>query len=138
MTKKIKTNNKTNVTKIRKSVSEVLFNIYCTFNNSIISLTDIEGNVIAISSAGAKGFRGSKKATPHAIKEIIKYIFEYVDKYKVKNIAAIKVKGTGSQIEQGLTSIMNEAKRRDINISKQQDFTPIPHNGVRPRKLRRN
>ncbi len=133
-----KKTNKSHSQKVRKSISEVFINIYCTFNNSIVSLTDIDGNVIAISSAGGRGYKSSKKATPHAMKDIIKYIFEFIDKYKVKNISAIKIKGSGTQLEQGLTSVMNEAKKREINVSKQQDLTPIPHNGTRPRKLRRS
>jgi len=137
MTKNNQNKKPTSVSKVRNSVPKAIINLHCTFNNSIVSLADTEGNIITQSSAGACGFKSSKKSTAFALQAVLKIIFDAVDRYKVKNISCIRVKGTGAQIEQGITTILIEANKRKINATKIQDVTCIPFNGTRPKKIRK-
>ncbi len=106
--------------------------IQATYNNTIISITDDKGNVISWSSAGHKGFKGPKKSTPYAASIIVK---DVVDKAKVYGLKSVDVfvKGVGS----GRESAIRTLTANNIAIQSIKDVTPIPHNGVRPPKVRR-
>ncbi|HPC30704.1 MAG TPA: 30S ribosomal protein S11 [Candidatus Pacearchaeota archaeon] len=106
--------------------------IFCSYNNTIISLTDSGGNVLASQSAGRLGFKGTKKSTPFAASKVAEAISQLAEKMGIKRIHII-VKGVGSGRESALRSIANQ----NFEILSIQDATPIPHNGCKPRKPRR-
>ena len=106
--------------------------IRSSYNNTMVSLTDLEGNVVAWSSSGKLGFRGAKKATPYAASLIIRDILEKVKTVGLKEIEVF-VKGVGP----GRDSAIREIVRQRLSISLIKDITPIPHGGCRPPKPRR-
>ncbi|MGX7590509.1 30S ribosomal protein S11 [Candidatus Karelsulcia muelleri] len=105
-------------------------NINSTFNNIIITLSNLEGEVLAWASAGQKGFRGAKKNTPYAASKTAQYIVEQGKKMGLKKINII-VKGPGSGREAAIRTLSN------LKVIRIKDMTPIPHNGCRPPKKRR-
>lgn len=109
-------------------------NVYvqATYNNTIITMTDLNGEVVASESAGALGFKGPKKATPFAASKVVESLMNKVGKTGVKEVN-IFIKGVGSGREGAIRAIA--ANRLDILSLK--DITPIPHNGCRPPKPRR-
>lgn len=109
-------------------------NIYiqATYNNTIITMTDLNGEVVASESAGAVGFKGPKKATPFAASRVVESLMNKVNKTGVKEVNVF-IKGVGSGREGAIRAIA--ANRLDILSLK--DITPIPHNGCRPPKPRR-
>lgn len=120
------------LSKISKKIPKAKVFINATYNNTIITLTDINGNVIAWSSAGKLGFSGTKKSTAFVASKIMETITEKMKKLDVGE-AAVFVKGVGSGREAAIRSLIS----RGINISNIKDVTPIPHNGCRPPKVRR-
>jgi len=106
--------------------------IQATYNNTIVTLTDLNGNVLAWSSAGQNGFKGPKKSTPYAASIIVKNAVEKSKIYGLKNVNVF-VKGVGS----GRESAIRALNTHGINILSIKDITPIPHNGCRQRKPRR-
>ena len=116
----------------RKKVSEGIAHIHASFNNTLISITDKQGNAIAQSSAGAQGFRGSRKSTPFAAQKAAEAVG---DKVKIAGLESleIQVRGPGS----GRESAIRGLNSLGLKITKITDVTPIPHNGCRPRKRRR-
>lgn len=106
--------------------------IHSTYNNIIITLTDPEGNVLAQTSAGKIGFKGTKKATPFAASKVAGGMADILNKMRIKKIS-IFVKGVGS----GRDSALRSFGARDVEIETIKDLTPIPHNGCRPPKVRR-
>ncbi|MBD3359873.1 MAG: 30S ribosomal protein S11 [Candidatus Buchananbacteria bacterium] len=106
--------------------------IQATYNNTIITLTDLNGNVLAWSSAGQNGFKGPKKSTPYAASVIVKDATEKAQAYGLKNVNVF-VKGVGS----GRESAIRALNTYGINVLSIKDITPIPHNGCRQRKPRR-
>lgn len=106
--------------------------IRTSYNNTLISVTDDKGNLIAWSSAGALGFSGPKKATPFAASKVVAAIAEKLKKSGPVNVRAI-VSGVGGGRDSALRSLANQG----FNILAIEDATPIPHNGPRPRKVRR-
>ncbi|MBI5038055.1 MAG: 30S ribosomal protein S11 [Candidatus Kerfeldbacteria bacterium] len=106
--------------------------IQATYNNTIISITDAQGNVLAWSSAGHKGFKGPKKSTPYAASLIVRDVVERVKPIGLKSVD-VYVKGVGSGRESAIRSL----SANNIIIQSIRDLTPIPHNGVRPPKVRR-
>lgn len=106
--------------------------IQATYNNVIISITDMNGNLLAIGSAGALGFKGPKKSTPFAASRVAEALVEKANKFGLKNLH-ISVKGVGS----GREAAIRVFGSRGFNILSIKDITPIPHNGCRPRKVRR-
>lgn len=120
------------VKKEKKNIPNGIIHIYSTFNNTIITVTDLAGNVIASSSAGRQGFKGSRKSTPFAAQlaaqDAIKQAMEQGMKY-----AEVRVKGPGVGREAALRALQVDG----FNISMIRDVTPIPHNGCRPPKRRR-
>ena len=106
--------------------------IQASYNNTLISLTDDSGNLIAQSSAGSLGFKGPKKATPYAANRVIESLSEKMKKVGLKDVSVF-VKGIGSGRESAVRSLVGQG----LNIISIKDITPIPHNGPKPRKPRR-
>lgn len=123
---------KTGKRKERKNIPEGIAHIQSTFNNTIITITDLSGNVIAWSSSGVRGFKGSRKSTPFAAQLAAE---DAVRKAKEHGVRSVKVyvKGPGSGREAALRSLQTAG----LDISLIRDVTPIPHNGCRPPKRRR-
>lgn len=109
-------------------------NIYIqsTYNNTLITLTDLQGNVVAWSSAGSIGFKGPKKATPFAATKVVETLIEKVRDFNVRE-AFVFVRGIGSGRESAIRALVNYG----LEINGIKDITPIPHNGCRPKKPRR-
>lgn len=105
--------------------------IQATYNNTIITLADDGGNVLAWSSAGSLGFKGAKKATPYAASQVVSTVVEKVKKTGLQDLA-ILVKGIGSGRESAVRALAG-----NFNVISITDVTPIPHNGCRPPKVRR-
>lgn len=118
--------------KIRRQVLKGQAHIQCTYNNTIITLSDLGGKVLAWCSAGSLGFKGAKKATPYAATQIVNAAAEKVAKFGLREIE-VYVKGVGSGREASIRALANN----DFEITSIKDITPIPHNGCRPKKLRR-
>lgn len=118
--------------KIRRQVLKGQAHVQCTYNNTLITFTDMGGKVLAWSSAGLLGFRGAKKATPYAATQIVNSASEKVAKFGLREIE-VYVKGVGSGREASIRALANN----DFEIQLIKDITPIPHNGCRPRKPRR-
>ena len=106
--------------------------VQATYNNTMVTLTDPNGNVLAWSSAGKMGFKGPKKATPYAASLIVKNVAEKVFPYGLKEVSVF-VKGVGS----GRDGAVRALHANNINVTSIKDITPIPHNGCRPCKVRR-
>ena len=118
--------------KEKKNISEGIAHIQSTFNNTIVTITDVSGNVIAWSSGGAQGFKGSRKSTPFAAQLTAT---EAVKKAKVHGLRSVQVyvKGPGA----GRESALRALQAAGLTITLIRDVTPIPHNGCRPPKRRR-
>jgi len=115
-----------------QKVKEGKICISSTYNNTIITLTDLAGNVLGWTSAGNIGFKGTKKATPFAASKVAEAICQVAQKLGIEKVA-ILVKGIGSGRESAIRSIA----ARGLEITSIKDITPIPHNGCRPPKVRR-
>ena len=118
--------------KVKKNVSEGIAHIQSTFNNTVVTITDVNGNAIAWSSAGARGFKGSRKSTPFAAQRAAEICAERASKFGVKEIE-VRVKGPGSGRESAVTAL----QAAGLNVKAIEDVTPLPHNGCRPPKRRR-
>jgi small subunit ribosomal protein S11 len=129
MAQKVK---KTRRRKERKNVDHGAAHIKSTFNNSIVTLTDAKGNALSWSSAGALGFRGSRKSTPYAAQMAAETAAKVAMEHGLKSIE-VYVKGPGAGREAAIRSL--QAAGLEVTLIK--DVTPIPHNGCRPPKRRR-
>jgi small subunit ribosomal protein S11 len=118
--------------KERKNILNGIAHIQSTFNNTIITITDMSGNVIAWSSAGSQGFKGSRKSTPFAAQLAAEDAAKKAQEHGVQNIE-VYVKGPGSGREAALRAL----QAAGFNVTLIRDVTPIPHNGCRPPKRRR-
>lgn len=118
--------------KIKKTVPEGIVNIHSTFNNTIITITDPQGNVVAWSSAGTVGFKGSRKGTPFAAQVAAESAARKAVDAGMRTVQ-VHVKGPGAGRESALRSL--QAAGFAVNVIR--DVTPIPHNGCRPPKRRR-
>jgi small subunit ribosomal protein S11 len=118
--------------KVKKNVADGVAHIHATFNNTIIVITDRQGNALAWSTAGACGFRGSRKSTPFAAQVAAEKAGTAAAEHGVRNLE-VRVKGPGPGREAAVRSLHN-AGFKILNIT---DVTPIPHNGCRPPKRRR-
>lgn len=118
--------------KIKKVVSTGVVTIKSTFNNTIISIADSNGNVLAWGSAGVAGFKGTKKGTPFAAQSAAEIAAEQAKEYGLKAVDVL-VKGPGAGRETAIRAIQASG----IEIMTIKDVTPIPHNGCRPPKKRR-
>ena len=129
MNEKKKTKTKT---KAKKKVTNGVAHVVSSFNNTIISISDENGNVLAWSSAGHKGFKGSRKSTPFAAQIAAEDVGNKAKEYGLKTLR-VEVSGPGSGRESALRSLQSVG----YIITSIKDVTPIPHNGCRPRKRRR-
>lgn len=118
--------------KVKKIVDHGVVYIKASYNNTVVSLADQAGNVLAWSSAGLKGFRGPKKATPYAAGVIVKDLVEKSQKFNLQRVNVI-VKGIGYGRESAIRALNAEG----IEILSIKDATPVPHNGCMPKKPRR-
>jgi len=116
----------------KKKIAEGFLYVQSSFNNTIVSLTDAQGNLVAASSSGALGFRGAKKGTPFAAAKVGELIGEKAQIMGVKQVDVF-VKGVGAGRESAIRSFAGQG----IDLRRIQDRTPVPHNGVRPPKARR-
>jgi small subunit ribosomal protein S11 len=116
----------------RKNILNGVVHVNATFNNTLISITDESGNVISWSTSGMMGFKGSRKSTPYAAQIAAEDAAKKAQEHGLKNVRVI-VKGPGSGRETALRSLQAVG----FTISSVRDVTPVPHNGVRPRKRRR-
>ena len=126
---------KKSATKKRKDIARVdrgQAHIQCSFNNTIITITDIQGNAISASSAGKLGLRGSKKSTPYAAQMVMEDAARAAKEHGLKSVDVF-VKGPG----QGRESAIRALQNAEIAVTSILDVSPIPHNGCRPPKRRR-
>ena len=118
--------------KVKKNVQSGIAHVHSTFNNTMITITDVAGNAIAWSTAGAQGFKGSRKSTPFAAQVAADECAKKAMEHGVRQLS-INVKGPGS----GRESAVRALQAAGIKITMIRDVTPIPHNGCRPPKRRR-
>lgn len=116
----------------RKNIVNGVVYVNATFNNTLVSITDEAGNVLSWSTSGMMGFKGSRKSTPYAAQIAAEDAAKKAQEHGMKNVRVI-VKGPGSGRETALRSLQSVG----FTISSVRDVTPVPHNGVRPRKRRR-
>lgn len=114
-----------------KTIKGMAF-IQATYNNTLITITDDKGDTLAWSSAGSLGFSGAKKATPYAAARVTEAVVEKVRKTGLKEVA-VRVSGVGSGRDSAIRALANQG----LDIISIKDVTPLPHNGPRPKKVRR-
>lgn len=124
-------NKKTNSKKKRTVIIGVA-HISATFNNTIVTISDAQGAVIAWSSAGCNGFKGSRKSTPYAAQVTAETAAKKATEFGVKTIS-VKIQGPGNGRDSAVRGLISSG----LNVTTIRDITPIPHNGVRPPKKRR-
>ncbi|MFZ0254262.1 MAG: 30S ribosomal protein S11 [Gammaproteobacteria bacterium] len=118
--------------KVKRHVSDGIAHIHASFNNTIISITDRQGNMLAWTTAGSSGFKGSRKSTPFAAQVAASRVGEVIQEFGMKNLE-VHVKGPGPGRESAVRALNNAG----FKIMSIIDVTPIPHNGCRPPKRRR-
>ncbi len=118
--------------KVRRNVGKAIVHIKATFNNTIITITDVNGETLCWDSAGTIGFKGSRKSTPFAAQRAAEKCANTAKKFGVIEVE-VRVKGAGSGRESAITALQSAGMR----ISSIEDVTPLPHNGCRPCKRRR-
>lgn len=116
----------------RKNITSGIAHVNATFNNTMITIADVQGNTIAWSSAGGMGFRGSRKSTPYAAQVAAEDCGKKAIEHGMKTLE-VRVKGPGSGRESALRALQTVG----FNITAIKDVTPVPHNGCRPPKRRR-
>jgi small subunit ribosomal protein S11 len=127
MAKKVRTKKK-----VKKNISNGVVHIQSTFNNTIVTITDTAGNVVAWSSAGVQGFKGSRKSTPFAAQMAAEDAAKKAQEHGMRSVE-VYVKGPGPGRESALRSL----QAAGFSVVMIKDVTPIPHNGCRPPKRRR-
>ena len=132
MAKAATTKKKTFRKKEKKNIPMGIVHISASFNNTMISITDTEGNLISQSSSGARGFRGSRKGTPFAAQQAASEAARKAMEVGMREVQ-VRVKGPGGGRESAIRAINNAG----IRVTSIRDTTPIPHNGCRPPKRRR-
>ena len=118
--------------RVRRSVALAVAHVKATFNNTIVTITDLNGDVICWATAGTIGFKGSRKSTPFAAQRAAEKVAEEAQKMGVRQVE-VRVKGPGS----GRESAIRALQAAGLEIKSIEDVTPLPHNGCRPRKERR-
>ena len=118
--------------KVKKVVTDGIAHVHASFNNTIITITDRQGNALCWATSGGSGFRGSRKSTPFAAQVAAEKAGEKVKEYGMKNLE-VEVKGPGPGRESAVRALNNAG----FQITSITDVTPIPHNGCRPPKKRR-
>lgn len=116
----------------RRNVTRAIAHIKATFNNTTVTITDTNGEVLCWATAGTSGFKGSRKSTPFAAQKAAETCADRARKFGVKEME-VRVKGPGSGRESAITGLQTAG----INIRSIEDVTPLPHNGCRPKKKRR-
>jgi len=123
---------KTKKRKARRNVSRGIVHILATFNNTIVTITDTNGDVLCTASAGTVGFKGSRKSTPFAAQRASEVCAERATKFGLKEVE-VRIKGPGS----GRESAVSALQAAGLFIKAIEDVSPMPHNGCRPPKRRR-
>ena len=118
--------------KVKKNISNAIAHVNSSFNNTLVTITDYQGNTIAWSSSGSMGFKGSRKSTPYAAQLAAEDAGKKATEHGVK-IVDIEVQGPGSGRESALRALQIVG----FQVNSIRDVTPIPHNGCRPKKRRR-
>ncbi len=118
--------------RVRRNVTRGIAFVKATFNNTIVTMTDTNGDVLCWATAGTVGFKGSRKSTPFAAQKAAELVAEKAAKFGVKEIE-VRVKGPGSGRESAITGLQSSG----LSIKAIEDITPLPHNGCRPPKKRR-
>lgn len=118
--------------KVKKNVTEGIAHIHASFNNTIITISDRQGNALGWATSGGSGFRGSRKSTPFAAQVAVERVSSVVKEFGVKNLE-VRIKGPGP----GRESAVRALNANGFKITSIIDVTPIPHNGCRPPKRRR-
>ena len=118
--------------KVRRNITRGIAHIKSTFNNTTLTITDVNGDVLCWTSAGMVGFKGSRKSTPFAAQRAAESVAEKASKFGLQEIE-VKVKGPGSGRESAITGLSSSG----LTIRLIEDVTPLPHNGCRPPKKRR-
>lgn len=118
--------------RVKKNVHEGIVFIYSTFNNTIVTISDRQGNVISWCSSGVLGFKGSRKSTPFAAQNAVADAAKKAADHGMRKVE-VKVKGPGPGREAALRALINTG----FEVSKIYDVTPVPHNGCKPPKRRR-
>jgi small subunit ribosomal protein S11 len=118
--------------KVKKNVAEGVVHVHASFNNTIITITDRQGNALAWATSGGQGFKGSRKSTPFAAQVAAESAGRVAMEYGVKNLE-VRIKGPGP----GRESAVRALHGLGIKITAISDVTPVPHNGCRPPKRRR-
>jgi len=121
-----------NKKRVKKNVHEGIVFIYSTFNNTIVTISDKQGNVVSWCSAGVLGFKGSRKSTPFAAQNAVADAAKKAADFGMRKVE-VKVKGPGPGREAALRALINTG----FEVSRIYDVTPIPHNGCKPPKRRR-
>jgi len=116
----------------RKNITSGIAHVNSTFNNTMITITDVQGNAISWSSAGAQGFKGSRKSTPYAAQVAAETAAQKAQEHGMRTLE-VEVSGPGS----GRESALRALQAAGFTITSIRDVTPIPHNGCRPPKRRR-
>jgi small subunit ribosomal protein S11 len=116
----------------KKNIAVGVAHIQATFNNTIVTITDVVGNVVSWATAGGQGFKGSRKSTPFAAQMAAEMAAKKAQEHGMRNVE-VRVKGPGAGRESALRAI----SAAGLNITLIKDVTPIPHNGCRPPKRRR-
>ncbi len=132
MAKQVKKTNVRRKRKDRKNIEKGQAHIQSTFNNTLVTLTDMDGNALSWSSAGSLGFRGSRKSTPFAAQSAAEVATKAAMEHGLKTVE-VYVKGPGAGREAAIRALQSE----DLEVRLIKDVTPIPHNGCRPPKRRR-
>jgi small subunit ribosomal protein S11 len=118
--------------KVRKNVAKAVVHIKASFNNTLITVADVEGGAICTSSAGCVGFKGARKSTPFAAQQAAQRAASAAMRNGVREVE-VRVKGPGPGRESAVAAL----QQAGLRISSIEDVTPLPHNGCRPRKRRR-
>ncbi len=118
--------------KVRRNIAKAIAHIKATFNNTYITISDINGETLCWASAGTVGFKGSRKSTPFAAQRTARNVAEKARRFGVKEVE-VMVKGPGPGRESAITALQEAG----ILVKAIEDVTPLPHNGCRPRKKRR-
>jgi len=118
--------------KIRKNVSRGIAHIKATFNNTVITITDVNGETLCWDSAGTIGFKGSRKSTPFAATRAAEQVASKARRFGMQQVE-VRIRGAGAGRESAVTAL----QAAGLKVTAVEDHTPIPHNGCRPRKKRR-
>ena len=118
--------------KSKRMISDVIVHVYASFNNTLITVTDVKGNTLSWATAGGCGFRGSRKGTPFVAFQIASNLAKDMKLWGVKNVE-VNLQGPGS----GRDSVVRALQASGLGVTTIRDVTPLPHNGCRPAKKRR-